>query len=73
MGCFFLGDEIGFQLTVLVVVERGTGMKASIVVPRKGSTGNFAARRVIDLVNECGGQGHHPQDRSRAGDFVPCR
>ena len=50
----FPGDEFGFQLAVLVVVERGTGMKASIVVPRKGSTGIFTARRVIDLVNECG-------------------
>jgi hypothetical protein len=50
----FPGDEFGYKLAVLVAVERGTGMKASIVVPRKGSTGNFAARRVVDLVNECG-------------------
>ena len=46
----FPGDEVGYK----VAVERGSGMKASIVVPRKGSTGNFAARRVMDLVNECG-------------------
>ena len=50
----FPGDEFGYKLAILVAVERGSGMKASIVVPRKGSTGNFAARRVIDLVNECG-------------------
>ena len=29
-------------------------MKASIVMPRKGTTGNFAARMVMDLVNEYG-------------------
>ena len=50
----FPGDEFGFKLVILVVVERYTGMKASIVVPRKGSTGNFAARRAIELINECG-------------------
>ena len=31
-------------------------MKTTAVVPTKGSTGEFAARKVIELVNECGGR-----------------
>ena len=50
----FPGDEFGFNLVFLVVVERYTGMKASIVEPRKGSTENFAARRAVELMNACG-------------------
>ena len=50
----FPGDEFGFKLTILVVVERYSGMKASIVVPTKGSDGSFAARQAIELMNECG-------------------
>lgn len=29
-------------------------MKASVVVPSKGSTSAFAAKRVVELINECG-------------------
>ena len=50
----FPGDDFGFKLAILVVVERYTGMKAAIVVPRKGSTGNFVARRAIELMDGCG-------------------
>ena len=50
----FPGDEDGQRLTVLVVVERHTKMKKSVVVPQKGSTGRYAARMVMDLIDECG-------------------
>ena len=46
----FPGDEFGHRLTILVDVERYSGMKAGIVVPSKGSTGSFAARRVVQLI-----------------------
>ena len=44
---------MGFKLTILVGVERYSGMKMCTVVPTKGATGAFAARKVIELVNEC--------------------
>ena len=44
----FLGDEFD-RLT-----ERYTKMKKAVVVPSKGSTGSYAARMVIELINECG-------------------
>ena len=50
----FPGDEFGHRLSVLVAVEKYSGMKASVVVPSKGSTGAFAARKVVELMNECG-------------------
>ena len=50
----FPGDEFGFKLTILVAVEKYSGMKASIVVPTKGADGSFAARQAIELINECG-------------------
>ena len=50
----FPGDEFGERLTVLVVIERCTKMKKAVVVPNKGSTGSFAAKMVLDLINECG-------------------
>ena len=49
----FPGDEFD-RLTVLVVIERYTKMKKAVVVPSKGSTGSYAARMVIELINECG-------------------
>ena len=55
----FPGDEFGFKLTVLVGVERYTGMKLASVVPTKGATGMFAARRVVELMNECGNRDTH--------------
>ena len=50
----FPGDEGGQKLTILVVVERRSKMKKAVVVPSKGSTGRYAARLVIDLIEECG-------------------
>ena len=49
----FPGDEFD-RWTVLVVIERYTKMKKAVVVPSKGSTGSYAARMVIELINECG-------------------
>ena len=49
----FPGDEFD-RLTVLVVIERYTKMKKAVVVPSKGSTGSYAARIVIELINERG-------------------
>ena len=54
LGYSFPGDEFGFKLVILVLVEKYSGMKASVVVPKKGSTGSFAARRAIELIDECG-------------------
>ena len=45
----FPGNELGFKLSILVAVEKYSGMKMCTVVPTKGATGMFAARRVIDL------------------------
>ena len=45
----FPGDENGQRMTILVVVERHTNMKKAAVVP-----GRHAARKVLDLINECG-------------------
>ena len=50
----FPGDEAGQKLTVLVVIEKNSKMKKAIVVPTKGSTGKFAAQKVLDLIRECG-------------------
>ena len=36
------------------MIERYTKMKKAVVVPSKGSTGSYAARAVIELINECG-------------------
>ena len=55
----FPGDEDGQRLTVLVVVERHTKMKKAVVVPSKGSTGRFAARMVMELIEECGDKDRH--------------
>ena len=50
----FLGDEEGNKLTTLVIIEKHSKMKKFVVVPAKGSTGRFAARKVLDLLQECG-------------------
>jgi hypothetical protein len=50
----FPGDENGQKMTILVVIERRAKMKKAVVVPSKGSTGRYAARTVLDLINECG-------------------
>ena len=49
----FPGDEFD-RLTGLVVIERYTKMKKAVVVPSKGSTGSYAVRMVLELINECG-------------------
>ena len=45
---------MGHKLTILGGVERYSGMKMCSVVPTKGATGAYAARKVIELVDECG-------------------
>ena len=54
LGYSFPGDEFGFKLVILVLVEKYSGMKASVVVPKNGSTGIFAARRDTELIDGCG-------------------
>ena len=54
MDYYFLGDEHGERLTVLVIIERYTKMKKAVVVPNKGSTGSYAAGMVNELILECG-------------------
>ena len=50
----FPDDEFD-RLTVLVVIERYTKMqKEAVVAPSMGSTGSYAARMIIELINECG-------------------
>ena len=50
----FPGDEGEHRLTVLVAVERYSKMKKAIVVPSKGSTGQYASRVVVGFVEELG-------------------
>ena len=50
----FPGDEFDQRLTILVAIEKYTKMKKAVVVPNKGSTGSYASRMVIELINECG-------------------
>ena len=53
----FPGDEFGFKLTVLVGRERATGMTMGTVVPMKGSSGRFAAEKMVEFMEECGDGG----------------
>ena len=50
----FPGDEKGAKVTVLVGRERVTGMTMASVVPVKGTSGQFAAMKVLDFIKECG-------------------
>ena len=50
----FPGDEKGARITVLVGRERVTGMTMASVVPVKGTSGQFAAMKVLDFIKECG-------------------
>ena len=55
--CFeycFPGNEFGYKMTVLVGVERLTGMKFATSVPTKGSSGKFAVDRALELIAEVG-------------------
>ena len=51
---FFPGDERGKKVTVLAGRERMTGMTMACVVPVKGTAGQYAVRRVMDFIRECG-------------------
>ena len=51
----FPGNEHGNRITVLVGRERATGMIMATVVPGKGSKGKFAADKVMEYIDECGG------------------
>ena len=51
---FFPGDERGKRVTVLAGRERMTGMTMAAVVPAKGSSGQYAVKRVLEFVRECG-------------------
>ena len=53
----FPGDEFGFKLTVLVGREKTTGMTMGTVVPAKGSSGRFAAEKIVEFMEECGDGG----------------
>ena len=48
----FLGDENGAKITVLVGRERVTGMTMSTVVLVEGTSGQFAAMKVLEFVKE---------------------
>lgn len=52
----FVGSasDAGTLLTILVAVDRDSRMTMSAVVPRKGSTGAFAARRLNAFIKELG-------------------
>ena len=50
----FPGDEKGTKITVLVGKERITGMTMASVVPVKGTSGQFAAARVLEFIKDCG-------------------
>ena len=50
----FPGDDMGFKVMILIGIEKYSGMKMAQVVPTKGSSGEFAARKVAELIEECG-------------------
>ena len=52
----FLGDELGYKLTILVGRERSTGMRMATAVPTKGTTGVFSTDKVVEFIDECGCQ-----------------
>jgi hypothetical protein len=50
----FPGDEFGFKHTILVGRERTTGMAMATEVPVKGSSGAYAGKKVLELLEEVG-------------------
>ena len=50
----FPATEDGDGMTLLVVRERETRMTCSMQVPRKGSTGLYASKRVVAFIREVG-------------------
>ena len=55
------------KLKILVVVEWHWRMKKAVVVPWKGSTGRYAARAVIDLIEDCGDHDRAINCKMRSG------
>jgi hypothetical protein len=53
----FPSSEGGEGVTMLVARERDTKMTCATIVPRKGTTGNFACRRIAAFVKEIGLEG----------------
>ena len=65
----FPASEGGVGVTMLVARERRTRMTCATVVPKKGTTGAFAAKGWRIPQRARGGQdGHHPEVRRGAGD-----
>ena len=52
----FLGDDGAARMTVLVGRERVTGMTMASAVPVKGTSGQFAALKVLDFLKQCGAE-----------------
>ena len=50
----FPATEGGDGMTLLIVRERATRMTCSMQVPRKGSTGLYASKRVVAFIREVG-------------------
>ena len=51
-------DDKEKLLTILVAKERDSGMMMSTIVPKKGSTGEFAAKRLNEFLKEVGCEFH---------------
>ena len=51
---FFPGDEHGQKLTMIAGKERLSGMVMASVIPMKGTTGQFATKKCLDFIRECG-------------------
>ena len=51
-------DDKEKLLTILVAKERDSGMMMSTIVPKKGSTGEFAAKRLNAFIKEIGCEFH---------------
>ena len=52
----FLGGDGGSKVTVLVGRERVTGMTMASVVLVKGTSGQFAALKVLEFLRQCGAE-----------------
>jgi hypothetical protein len=50
----FMGERETEMLTILVMKDRDSRMLGAAVVPRKGTTGRYAADEVIDFIRELG-------------------
>ena len=50
----FMGERESEMLTILVMKDRDSRMLGAAVVPRKGTTGRYAADEVVDFLRELG-------------------